>query len=51
MATRNQLLAAAKKACRAYEASGSDEDFAAAQQAIQAARAAGIGLAEIGREE
>lgn len=49
--TRDQLLAAAKKAWSKFEASGSEEDFAAAQQAIQVAREAGIGLAEIGRNE
>lgn len=51
MATRDQLLAAAKKAWQKYETSGSEEDFAAAQQATQAAREAGIGLAEISRDE
>ncbi|MEU1663590.1 hypothetical protein ABZ547_08240 [Streptomyces sparsogenes] len=49
--TRDQLLAEARKARRAFEASGSDEDYTAAQQAIQVAREAGIGLAEIGRDQ
>jgi hypothetical protein len=48
---RDQMLVAARKAWRKYELSGSAEDFAAAQQATEAAKAIGISLAEIGRDQ
>jgi hypothetical protein len=44
---REQLLAEARRTWQAYETSGSSEDFAAAERATEAAKAAGIPLAEI----
>ncbi|MER7794868.1 hypothetical protein [Streptomyces sp. NPDC097640] len=49
--SREQLLAEARRSWAAYVTSGTDEDFAAAQRATEAAKAAGIPLAEIGRDE
>ncbi|MDX3230598.1 hypothetical protein [Streptomyces sp. ME19-01-6] len=51
ISNREQLLAEARRAWAAYETSGSVEDFAAARQATEAAKAAGIPLAEIGRDQ
>lgn len=48
---KEQMPTAAREAWRAYEASGTDEDLAAAREATVAARKAGVDLAEISRDE
>ncbi|MFJ4637577.1 hypothetical protein ACIP69_18375 [Streptomyces hygroscopicus] len=45
--TREQLLAEARRAWRAYVTSGTDEDYIAARKATTAAQKAGISLTEI----
>ncbi|MCQ8831785.1 hypothetical protein [Streptomyces malaysiensis] len=45
--SRDQLLAEARRAWRAYVKSGTDEDYVAARAATTAARKAGISLDEI----
>ncbi|MFF6847114.1 hypothetical protein [Streptomyces antimycoticus] len=46
-ASREELLAEARRAWRAYVTSGTDEDYVAARTATTAARKAGISLDEI----
>ena len=46
-ATRDELLAEARRAWKAYVISGTDEDYVAARAATTVAQKAGISLEEI----